>query len=86
MDARFEYRLDAADKELVERAASLSGVSASTFQRTVVVRAAREAILEAETVTLDPKAAQKLLDALEAPFEPNDALRRALERGSKLGL
>lgn len=86
MKARFEYRLDSADKELVERAASLSGVTTSTFQRTVVVRAAKEALREAEHVALDANAAEQLLEALSKPFEPNEALRRALARGSELGL
>lgn len=84
MNARFEYRLDAEDKALVERAASLSGVSTSSFQRTVVVRAAKQALREAEAVTLDQAGARRLLDAMARPFEPNDALQRAFERHTEL--
>ena len=86
MNARLELRLDPADKALIERAASLLGVKPASFTRSALVQQANRVIQQAHVVQFDEAAARDCLAALAQPFKPNEALRRALERGDELGL
>ena len=86
MKARMDIRLDEKDKALIERAARLQGVKTATFTRSVLVQEAETIIRNAHVVNFDEDAARECLAALSQPFEPNEALSRALERGRKLGL
>jgi uncharacterized protein (DUF1778 family) len=86
MNARMELRLDPDDKALIERAAALLGVKPASFTRSALVNQANEVIRQAHMVAFDEKATRDCLAALSKPFAPNEALSRALERGSKLGL
>ena len=86
MKARMDIRLEEEDKALIERAAALRGVKAATFTRTALIQEAEQVIREAHIVTFDKDAARDCLAALSQPFMPNDALKRALDRGTGLGL
>lgn len=86
MNARMEYRLDADDKTLIERAAELRGVKVSAFNRAAAIEKARDIVREADTVVFSQEAARDLLESLGKPFSPNAALRKALGRGTKLGI
>ena len=86
MNARMEFRLDAEDKAMIERAALLRGYKAATFTRIAVIQEAKEVFRDAHVVEFDEDAARECLAALSQPFAPNDALRRALDRGTELGL
>lgn len=86
MNARMDFRLAAEDKALIERAASLRGVKLAAFTRSVLIREAGEVVKDAHVIKFDEDAAQACLAALSQPFAPNDALKRALDRGTDLGL
>ncbi len=86
MDARIDLRLKAEDKALIERAASPLGIKAATFTRSVLIKEAGEIIQSAHVVKFDEVAARECLATLSLPFTPNEALGRALERGTDLGL
>ena len=86
MNARMDIRLDAEDKALIERAAKLSGVKTAAFTRAALIQEAEEVIRNAHIVTFDENAARECLAALSQPFTPNDALKRALDRGTELGM
>ena len=86
MNARMDIRLEAKDKALIERAASLRGVKTAAFTCAVLIREAEEVIRNAHIVKFDEAAARACLAALSQPFAPNDALRRALALGTELGL
>lgn len=86
MNSRMEYRLDADDKALIERAAKLRGVKVSAFNRAAAIEMARDIVREADTVVFSQAAARDLLESLGKPFSPNAALREALDRGTKLGI
>jgi uncharacterized protein (DUF1778 family) len=86
MDSRMDLRLKAEDKTLIERAASLLGIKAATFSRSVLIREAGEVIQGAHVVKFDEVAARDCLAALSQPFTPNEALARALQRGTELDL
>lgn len=81
--ARLDLRLNPSDKERITRAADLRGVPVSAFVRDAVLREA-ESVMAAElTVTLSPEESRRFLDALDAPFQPNAKLKKALARLSQ---
>lgn len=81
--ARLDLRLNPADKERIARAADLRGVPVSAFLRDAVLREA-ESVMAAElTVTLSAKESRRFLNALDAPFQPNAKLKKALARLSQ---
>ena len=86
MKARMDIRLEENDKKLIERAARLQGVKTATFTRAALVREAEAVIRDAHVVKFDEDAAREFLLALSRPFEPNEALQEALERGTGMGL
>lgn len=78
--ARLDLRLDPSDKARIARAADLRGVPVSAFVRDAVLREA-ESVMAAElTVTLSAQESRRFLKALDAPFEPNARLKKALAR------
>jgi uncharacterized protein (DUF1778 family) len=78
--ARLDLRLDASDKERIERAASLRGVAVSAFVRDAVLREADSVMTAELTVTLSADESRRFLKALDAPFRPNAKLKKALAR------
>lgn len=84
--ARLDLRLNAHDKERIARAAALRGVPISTFVRTTALREADNIAATEEAVVLSREEGRRLLKALERPFSPNAALKKALDRGNELGL
>lgn len=76
--ARLDLRLNAADKARIARAADLRGVALSAFVRDAVLREA-ESVMAAELiVTLSSEESRRFLKTLDAPFQPNDKLKKAL--------
>lgn len=79
--ARFDARLSAADKRLLDRAAELTGRSLSEFVLNSAREAAQRAIERYEVMALtDPRDQAAFVDALLNPPAPNRHLRRALQR------
>ncbi|MCC4613418.1 DUF1778 domain-containing protein [Xanthomonas campestris pv. esculenti] len=76
--ARFDLRLNPADKARISRAADLRGVSLSDFVRDAVMREV-ESVMAAE-LTLSVEESKRFLKALDAPFQPNANLDKALSR------
>ncbi|MAM74139.1 DUF1778 domain-containing protein [uncultured Tistrella sp.] len=82
---RLGFRLDEETKELIERAAHRSGRKVSDFCVTALVETARRTIAEHETLALSDRDRAAFFDALIAPPEPNDRLRRAFsEHGRRV--
>ncbi|MBB3344598.1 DUF1778 domain-containing protein [Luteimonas sp. RC10] len=82
--ARLDLRIDARDKDRIARAAALRGMSVSAFVRSAVLREADTAIAADTTVALSPAESRRFLAALDAPFQPNDRLRKAMKRAVRL--
>jgi uncharacterized protein (DUF1778 family) len=78
--ARLDLRLNASDKERIERAASLRGVAVSAFVRDAVLREADSVVTTESLVTLSADESRRFLKALDAPFRPNAKLKKALAR------
>ena len=78
--ARLDLRLNPGDKARITRAADLRGVPVSVFVRDAVLREA-ESVMAAElTVVLSAEESRRFLKALDAPFQPNARLKKALAR------
>ncbi|MCY7353687.1 MAG: DUF1778 domain-containing protein [Lysobacter sp.] len=83
---RLELRITTRDKQVVARAAELKGEGLSTFARGVLLREAQRIVEAEQSVTLSASQTKRFLKALDRPFAPNAALRKAMARGDKLGL
>lgn len=82
--ARLDLRLDANDKERINRAAALRGVATSAFVRDAVLREADNAIAADAVVTLSADESRRFLAALDEPFKPNDRLKKAMEDAARI--
>lgn len=78
--ARLDLRLNATDKARIARAADLRGVPLSAFVRDAVLREAESVMAADLTVTLSAQESRRFLKALDAPFQPNARLKKALVR------
>lgn len=79
--ARLDLRLNLTDKARITRAADLRGVPLSAFVRDAVLREAERVMTAELTVILSGEESRRFLKALDAPFQPNAKLRKAMERG-----
>lgn len=76
--ARFELKMNAAEKEVVSRAAALMGTTMAGFVRAAAKEKAQE-LLERETrLTMSQQDFQQFARAIGGPFQPNSALSDAL--------
>ena len=82
--ARLDLRIDARDKERIARAAALRGMPVSVFVRSAVLREADTAIAADTSASLSAAESRHFLAALDAPFQPNDRLQKAMKRAASL--
>ena len=80
-DSRLEFRLASDEKEIIERAAALSGSNTTDFVRSTMLAAAKEALRMDEVIELGAEGSRVFVEALIDPPEPNERLR-ALARES----
>ena len=76
-DARLEARVSAAQKNLFQQAAALSGRTLSEFVVASAQDAARRVIAEHESIRLSREEQLAFVQALLSPPEPNARLKRA---------
>ena len=80
--ARFDLKMDAAEKDLVARAAALMGTTMAGFVRAAAKEKA-STLLDRETrVTMSKEDFDALMKALDRPFTPNKALKHALAQAA----
>lgn len=77
--ARIETRVSREQKDLIERAATLSGRTVSEFVLAHVEVAAKKVIDEHEKLHLDQAQSRILVDALLTPKKPNKKLKLAIK-------
>lgn len=82
---RIELRTTSEEKQLLVRAAACQGLDATAFIRATVLPRAREVIAQTERVSLSAQAATQVLDLLDNPPEPTDALLAAARRRHRSG-
>ena len=82
--ARFDLKLDAADKDILSRAASLMGTTMAGFVRAAAKEKAQALLDQESRVTLSQRDFAAFNTALNGAFIPNPALRRALTAAAKI--
>lgn len=82
--ARLDLRLESREKDRIAKAAALRGVPVSAFVREAVLREADATIAADSMVTLSEQESRHFLAALDAPFEPNDRLKKAMDAAARL--
>lgn len=82
--ARLDLRLNIRDKSRIARAAALRGVAVSAFVRDAVLREVDSTIAAESVVTLSEDESRRFLAALNAPFNANGPLKKAMQAAAKL--
>ncbi len=72
-------RIKPEDRWLIDRAAQLVGKNRTDFVLDATRRAAEEAILDHTVFVVSPEAYAEFLARLDAPPQPNERLRKALQ-------
>jgi len=83
---RVEIRMTPAQKENLERAASLRGTSVTDFILNEVQPAATATIQEFELLELRDEDRRVFVETLLNPPEPNEAMKAAIVRHKQMGL
>jgi uncharacterized protein (DUF1778 family) len=71
-------RIKPEEREMIDRAAEARGQTRTNFILDAARRAAEEALLDRTLFTVSDDAYAAFLARLDAPVEPNEALRRTL--------
>ena len=80
-DQRLDLRIQGELRTLIERAATLSGETLSTFVLSSTLRRARKVLREADVIDLSQEARDRFLAVLDdVDARPNAALLRAAQR------
>ncbi|MDD5035550.1 MAG: DUF1778 domain-containing protein [Methylococcaceae bacterium] len=72
-------RIKPEERWLIDRAAQLVGKNRTDFVLDATCRAAEEAILDRTVFAVSPEAYAEFLARLDAPPQPNERLRKALQ-------
>ena len=78
--SRIDLRVSPEQKELLERAASLRGLSLSSYLLSNSIETARRDIESHEKLVLSDNDRNLFLSLMENPPEPNQALKSAMRR------
>ena len=78
--SRLDLRVSPEQKELLERAASLRGLSVSSYLLSNSIEAATKDIESHEKLVLNDNDRDLFLSLMENPPEPNKALKSAMRR------
>jgi uncharacterized protein (DUF1778 family) len=72
-------RIKPAERNLIDQAAQSLGKTRTDFVLDAARRAAAEALLDRTMLPVSPEAYTEFLARLDAPPQPNDKLRRAMQ-------
>jgi uncharacterized protein (DUF1778 family) len=72
-------RIQAAERGLIDRAAKAAGKTRTDFILGAARRAAEEELLDRTMFVVSPEVYAKFLALLDAPPQPNEALRRTMQ-------
>ncbi len=72
-------RIKPAERSLIDQAARSVGKNRTDFVLDAARRAAEEALLDRAMVSVTPEAYAEFLARLDAPPQPNERLRRAMQ-------
>lgn len=72
-------RIKPEERDLIDRAAHTRGKNRTDFILDAARRAAEDALLDRTVFAVSPEAYAEFLARLDAPAQPNDRLRRAMQ-------
>lgn len=79
-NARIELRVTAAQKEIIENAAAISGRTVTAFSADALIERAEEVILEDRRLRVDAEAFDAFLTVMDRPARSLEGLRDLFER------
>jgi uncharacterized protein (DUF1778 family) len=82
--ARFDLKLDADEKDLLARAASLMGTTMAGFVRSAAKEKAQQLLEQESRVTISKRDFLAFNAAINSVFSPNPALQAALKAVAKV--
>jgi len=82
--ARFDLKLDADDKDLLSRAASLMGTTMAGFVRSAAKEKAQTLLEQESRISLSKRDFEDFQTAIAGAFTPNAALQKAIKATSKV--
>ena len=82
--ARFELKMDSAEKDLLAQAAALMGTTMASFVRMAAKDKAQELLARESQVLLGEADFQAFTAALNQPFAPNAALQQAMQSAASV--
>ena len=82
--ARFDLKLDADDKDLLSRAASLMGTTMAGFVRSAAKEKAQSLLDQESRVAMSRRDFQAFNTAISGAFAPNTALKAALKTAARV--
>lgn len=85
-NARLEFRVPGRQKELIEDAANLQGVSVSDFLASAAHREAVRVIQENASIQLNREESARFVEALLVPPAPTAALQKLMQVPSSPGV
>lgn len=77
-ETNIHLRVNSGDRDLIDRAAWLAGANRSRFMLDAALREARKLFREEGLFVVDPDAFDRLVEALDNPPAPNEALKKFL--------
>ena len=80
----YGLHLTSDDKQLLQYAAQLKGMSLAHFIREAAVREAKEVVEGNKVVSLTAQESKALLEALDRPFAPNAKLQEAMRLAERI--
>ena len=84
-DQRVDLRMPAADKAMLEKAASHRHMNITSFVLAVAIPEARKILSEVESVTMSGKDSQRVMAYLDHPPAPTPTLLAAATRLARRG-
>ena len=76
---RFDLTMDAAEKDVLSRAAALMGTTMAAFVRSAAKEKAKELLDRESRITMTAQDFDAFTQALNGAFEPNAALQKAMD-------
>lgn len=82
--ARFDLKIDASDKDMLSRAASLMGTTMAGFVRAAAKEKAQVLLDQESRITLSQRDFATFQAAVTGAFTPNPALQNAMTAAAKV--
>ncbi len=81
-DTTIQLRASVSDKNLIDQAARSMGINRTQFMLNAAVRNAKDVLMEQTSIFVDGESFAAILDQLNEPSPPSDALKKTLTEPS----